>query len=247
MSFGWQAILAFGRLLPLLLTPLLANFLPESRALHAELARACRPNPAELFRGGLASRTVVLWIVNFCNLICSFLNLVWLPALLYGQRLSPADAIFASTMYAFGSIFGVAVIAPIAAHFGAESVVASVLSVGACSMLAIGSLGLSYGGLCVAIGGVGLGIGGGQHGINSVSGALYPAKIRATGAGWPWGSAELANWWAPLGGGLLLGFGWKPADLSLAASGPSRLCCGRHGNTRVSSRPSLWPAYGISI
>ena len=128
---------------------------------------------------------MVLWIVNVCNLICGFLMLVWVPAILHGEGLSPTDAIFAATMYAFGSIFGVAIIAPIADRFGAERVVAGIVGVGAISMVIAGSMALPYVALCATIGGVGVGIGGGQHGINS--GALYPASIRATGAGWALG------------------------------------------------------------
>ena len=75
---------------------------------------------------------------------------------------------------------------------------------------------LPYVALCAAIGGVGVGIGGGQHGINSVSGALYPASIRATGAGWAIGQIL-----GPLAGGLLLGLGWSPRAIFLAASGPA--------------------------
>jgi MFS transporter, AAHS family, 4-hydroxybenzoate transporter len=165
-SFGWEAIFIFGGLLPMLLALLLTVFLPESRALRTEHTSVRRANPLELFLHGLVLRTVVLWIVNLCNLVCSFLILVWLPAILHGQGLSPADAIFASTMYAFGSIFGVAIIAPIADRLGVERVVACILGLGAGCMLLIGSMALPYAALCAVIGGVGVGIGGSQHGIN---------------------------------------------------------------------------------
>jgi AAHS family 4-hydroxybenzoate transporter-like MFS transporter len=220
-SLGWQAIFIVGGLLPILLSPLLIAFLPQDLALDAERKSSYWPSPLALFRGGLAWRTVVLWIVNVCNLICSFLMLVWVPAILHGEGLSPTDAIFASTMYAFGSIFGVAIIAPIADRFGAERVVAGILGVGAVSMVIAGSIALPYVALCVAIGGVGVGIGGGQHGINSVSGALYPASIRATGAGWALGIGRIGQILGPLVGGLLLGVGWSPRTIFLAASGPA--------------------------
>jgi AAHS family 4-hydroxybenzoate transporter-like MFS transporter len=174
-----------------------------------------------LFRDGLALQTVVLWIIDFCNILCGFLILVWLPALLHGQGLSPADAIFASTMYGFGAIFGGVIMAMIADRLGLERVVACILGLGAVSMLIFGSFLLPYAAVCLVIGGVGIGIGGGQHGINTVSGAIYPAAIRATGAGWALGIGRAGQVLGPLGGGLLLGFGWQPREIFLAASVPA--------------------------
>jgi AAHS family 4-hydroxybenzoate transporter-like MFS transporter len=220
-SFGWQAIFVTGGLLPMLLIPLLVVFLPQDLALQAGRKGSHWPSPLALFRGDFALRTTALWIVNVCNLICGFLMLVWGPAILHGEGLSPAAAIFASTMYAFGSIFGVAVIAPIADRFGVERVVAGILVVGALSMVIAGSMALPYIALCAAVGGVGVGIGGGQHGINSVSGAIYPASIRATGAGWALGVGRMGQILGPLAGGLLLGLGWPPRTIFLAASGPA--------------------------
>jgi AAHS family 4-hydroxybenzoate transporter-like MFS transporter len=220
-SLGWEAIFIFGGLLPMLLVPLLVVFLPESRALRAEPVSARRASPLELFRHGLALQTIVLWIIDFCNMVCAFLILVWLPAILHRQGLSPADAIFVSTMYAFGAIVGGVIMAPIADRLGVERVVTCVLCLGAGCMLLFSTLALPYAGLYVVIGGVGIGIGGGQHGVNAVSGAIYPAAIRATGTGWALGIGRAGQVVGPLGGGLLLGLGWQPHDIFLAASGPA--------------------------
>ena len=220
-TFGWEAIFVFGGVLPMILIPLLILFLPESRALRTEPAPARRAGVLRLFRDGLAPQTIVLWIVQFCNILCGFLILVWLPALLHGEGLSPADAIFASTMYGFGAIFGGVIMAMIADRLGVEYVVACILGLGAFSMLMFGSFVLPYVAVCVVIGGIGIGIGGGQHGINAVSGAIYPVAIRATGAGWALGIGRAGQVVGPLCGGLLLGLGWQPREIFLAASVPA--------------------------
>lgn len=248
-TFGWEAIFVFGGVLSMVLMPLLTLFLPESRAFRAEPMPAQRASVLPLFRDGLALQTIVLWIVDFCNVLCAFLILVWLPALLHGEGMSPADAIFASTMFGFGAIVGGVAIAISADRLGVEYVVTCILGLGAVSMLMFASLMLPYVAVCVVIGRVGIGIGGGQHGINAVSGAIYPAETRATGAGWALGIGRAGQVCGPLGGGLLLGFGWQPRGIFLAASVPA-FCAAigmailawlRRGENRLGATPNLEP------
>jgi AAHS family 4-hydroxybenzoate transporter-like MFS transporter len=165
----------------------------------------------------------VLWLIDFSNVLCSFLILLWLPALLHGLGYSPAASILVTTMYTFGSIPGFIGAAVVADAIGVERVTASIAFLGASCLLLLlaGGLPLPYVALCLAIGGVGIGIGGGQHGINAVSTALYPIAIRATGAGWALGVGRVGQVVGPLGAGLLLGLGWQPRGVLLAASGPA--------------------------
>ena len=111
----------------------------------------------------------------------------------------------------------------IADALGVERVTAGILFLGAICVLLAGSLPLTYLALCIVTAGIGIGIGGGQHGINAVSGALYPVAIRATGAGWALGIGRVGQVAGPLGAGLLLSLGWQARDVLLAASGPA-LC-----------------------
>ena len=220
-SLGWKAIFIAGGLPPLLLIPLLILFLPECFAFRGVMAPARQVGPLVLFRHGLALQTIVLWIVNLGSMLGLFFILSWLPAILHAQGFSPTDSIFVATIYALGSVLGIAITAPIVDRFGAERVIACVLGLGACCVLFFGMLALPYAALCLVIGGVGIGIGGGQHGINAISGAVYPAAIRSTGAGWALGVGRIGQIAGPLAGGLLLGFGWRPGDIFLAASGPA--------------------------
>jgi AAHS family 4-hydroxybenzoate transporter-like MFS transporter len=180
-----------------------------------------RPGPADLFRNGLALRTSILWMVNLFNLVGNYFIIFWLPSILHTQGLAPRDAILAATMYALGSILGALITAPIVDRLGVERVITVMLCVGAVCVLTVGTVPLSFIGLCVVICGAGSGIGGCQHGINSVSGALYPPGIRATGTGWALGVGRLGQIGGPLVGGTLLGLGWQPTDIFLAAAGPA--------------------------
>jgi AAHS family 4-hydroxybenzoate transporter-like MFS transporter len=221
VSLGWPSIFVAGGLLPLLLVPLLSILLPESRAFRERMSLSRRVSPRALFQDGLALRTLVLWVIDFCNLLCLFFILLWLPALLHGLGYSPADSIFVTTMYSTGGILGLAIIAAIADPVGVERVLAVTLFLGAGCLLVVGSVPLPYAALCIVSGGIGVGIGGGQNGINAVSSALYPAMIRATGTGWALGVARIGQIVGPLAAGTLLALGWQPRGVVLAASGPA--------------------------
>lgn len=218
---GWESIFVVGGLLPLLVIPLLIRFMPESHILHTVDPAARRTTPVDLFRNGLALRTSILWMVNLFNLVGNYFILFWLPAILHAKGLAPANAILGTTMYALGSIIGALITAPIVDRFGVERIIASILCIGALCVLTVGLIELPFPALCVVICGAGIGIGGCQHGINSVSGALYPPAIRATGAGWALGFGRVGQIGGPLIGGTLLGLGWASRDIFLAASGPA--------------------------
>jgi AAHS family 4-hydroxybenzoate transporter-like MFS transporter len=218
---GWESIFVVGGLLPLLVIPLLIMFMPESMALQAVDPEARKTTPVDLFRNGLALRTSILWMVNLFNLVGNYFILFWLPAILHAKGLTPSAAVLATTMYALGSIIGALITAPIVDRFGVERIIASILCVGALCVLSVGLFELPFALLCVVICGAGIGIGGCQHGINSVSGALYPPAIRATGTGWALGLGRIGQIGGPLIGGTLLGLGWASRDIFLAASGPA--------------------------
>ena len=218
---GWPSIFVVGGLLPLLVIPVLVWFMPESHALRAVDPGSRKATPMDLFRNGLAVRTSILWMVNLFNLVGNYFILFWLPAILHAKGLTPSAAILATTMYALGSIICALITAPIVDRFGVERIIASILCVGALCVLSVGVFELPFPLLCVVICGAGIGIGGCQHGINSVSGALYPPAIRATGAGWALGLGRVGQIGGPLVGGTLLELGWASRDIFLAASIPA--------------------------
>ena len=44
----------------------------------------------DVFRGGLATGTVLLWIINFMNLLCAYFLANWLPGVMSGAGHSTA-------------------------------------------------------------------------------------------------------------------------------------------------------------
>ena len=60
-----------------------------------------------LFGQGYALQTVLLWIIFFCSLMNLFLFAYWMPKVLHLIGMSPAQAVFASSLRDLGAIFAV--------------------------------------------------------------------------------------------------------------------------------------------
>ena len=189
-NFGWPTIFIVGGILPLVMVPLLALWLPESLATTATTRRN---NPVgALFRDGLAPSTALLWAMNLLNLLSNYFILLWMPAILHGTGVASSWAIFVTTMYGVGVILGALLTAPLVDRVGVEPVLTCVLAFGALCVLSMGLFDPPFWALSMIICGAGVGIGGCQAGINSLSGSVYPKAIRSTGAGWALGAGRVA-------------------------------------------------------
>ena len=215
---GWPWIFALGGILPLIVMLALIAWLPESDAFH-EPHQGNRV--AALFRSGLGPSTLALWVMNLLNLLNNYLILLWLPAVLHATGIPPVWAIFATTMYALGTIVGAFATAPVVDRMGMEAVLTWLLALGAVALFAIGWFNPPYAMLTVVIGIAGIGVGGCQHGINALSGRVYPGPIRSTGAGWATGAGRIGTIAGPLLGGAMIAMGWSGRDILAAAAVPA--------------------------
>ncbi len=240
--YGWTSIFYVGGALPLVLIPVVLFWLPESprfllkRGLltdrSRQLLRQLGIDPAQtdqavdvaagnpvtgLFRDGLAHTTVLVWSLYFANLLSMYLIAYWLPTVLHMSGLTPADSVFAASLRDAGPLLSIFLIAPLSHRFKPQSVVAVSL---ACGVIAIGVVGLAtlpYTALLVTIFVVGCCTTGSMTGINGMTAALYPARVRNTGMGWALGIGRLGGIVGPWLGGLLLGLGWPPRQIFLFA------------------------------
>ena len=137
--FGWPVIFILGGVFPLVLVPVLALWLPESPRFLARKANLSprqaallerldiAPGQAELhpvdiahsnpikmlFGDGFALQTVLLWVIFFCSLMNLFLFGYWLPEVLHLIGMTPAGAVFASSLRDLGAIFAVLYLGPV--------------------------------------------------------------------------------------------------------------------------------------
>jgi AAHS family 4-hydroxybenzoate transporter-like MFS transporter len=245
--FGWQSIFLAGGIPPLLLIPFLVMFLPESprfliahradapatqdilRRLNVPLQMAAskmvdvaKGNPvAQLFAGGLAISTVLLWIAFFANLLNMYLFSYWMTTVLTLSGLPPETAVFYSSMFPLGGILSTLLLGPMIDRFGAPRVLACSFASGVVFILIIGLYSLPAPYIAIAILGAGAAMIGSQVGANAMAAGIYPARIRSTGVGWALGIGRLGGIAGPALGGALLAFGLPPKQIFLCACGPA--------------------------
>jgi AAHS family 4-hydroxybenzoate transporter-like MFS transporter len=245
--FGWPVIFILGGMFPLVLVPVLALWLPESPRF---LARKAHLSPREaallerldiapgrseghpvdvalgnpirmLFGEGYALQTILLWIIFFCSLMNLFLFGYWLPEVLHLIGMTPAQAVFASSLRDLGAIFAVLYLGFLIDRIGPERSLAFHYFAGAVFIAVISLSGaiLSYGFLLAIIFLCGMTIIGSQTGANATCGKLYPARMRTSGLGWALGIGRLGGIAAPVLGGYLLTLGMPPTQIFLSACG----------------------------
>lgn len=240
-GFAWPIIFVLGAAFPLTLFLAMALWLPESpRFLARQAALSPRQaallahlgvqpgtteaidlatsNPVKmLFGEGYALPTILLWVIFFCSLLNLYLFGFWLPEVLHLVGMSPAAAVFASTARDFGAIFAVLYLGLAIDRFGPQRALALHYAAGAVFIALIALAALPYAILLGAIFFSGLTIIGSQTGANAACGALYPARMRASGIGWALGVGRLGGIVAPLLGGYLLKIGVAPLHMFLSA------------------------------
>src|SRR6201991_134661 len=245
--FGWQSIFLAGGLPPLILIPVLLWFLPESprfliahrtesattreilRKLNvseqvaaSKLVDVAKGNPVQqLFTGGLAITTMLVWVVFFANLLNMYLFSYWMPTVLNLSGLKPEVAVFYASMFQLGGILSCLLLGPMIDRFGAPKVLACSFASGVIFILIVGLANLPAPFIAIPILGAGAAMIGSQLGANAMVAALYPARIRSTGVGWALGIGRLGGIAGPAIGGTLLGLGLPPTQIFLCACAPA--------------------------
>jgi MFS transporter, AAHS family, 4-hydroxybenzoate transporter len=245
--FGWQSIFLAGGIPPVVLIPFLMMFLPESprfliahradapatqailaklnvsaQAAATRLVDVAKGNPVQqLFTGGLALSTILLWIAFFANLLNMYLFSYWMPTVLTLSGFKPENAVFYASMFSLGGILSCAVLGPAIDRFGAPRVLAVSFASGVIFVLAVGLANLPAPFIMIPIFGAGAAMIGSQLGANAMAAGLYPARIRSTGVGWALGIGRLGGIAGPAIGGALLAFGLPPKQIFLCACGPA--------------------------
>ena len=142
---------------------------------------------------------------------------LWLPEVLHLIGMTPATAVFASSLRDLGAIFAVVYLGLLIDRVGPERSLAFHYAIGAVFIAVISLVALPYAMLLGVIFLCGMTIIGSQTGANATCGKLYPARMRTSGLGWALGIGRLGGIAAPVLGGYLLSLGMVPTQIFLSA------------------------------
>ena len=250
-AFGWQSVFIFGGAVPLVIALAMIWGLPESlqflavsgrgRETLARWLRQLDPTirvdastrfvaneegrtgvPAvHLFRDGRGIVTVLIWTVNFMNLLVLYSLSNWLPTVVTGMGYTTQTAVLVGTVLQVGGTIGTFGLAWLIARGGFIPMLTATFAVATASIALIGQPGISLALLNVIVFVAGWAIIGGQPGINALSATYYPTYLRSTGVGWGLGIGRTGAIVGPYLGGTLLGLNWGPRELFLAAAVPA--------------------------
>jgi AAHS family 3-hydroxyphenylpropionic acid transporter len=221
-EIGWRTLFLAGGALPLLVTPLIALWLPETRP--AGSGRSEGRLAETLFAEGRAGPTLLLWAASLLTLVVMYLLLNWLPTLVVAKGYGAADG--ASASLAFNAV---GIVGSLALGLMADRVGVRVTVFGAYLALGAGLWGLGaaagLGGIVALSGAVGFLVMGTQYILYGLAPTLYPQAARAAGAGAVVGVGRFGAIIGPLLAGDLRQAGWS-ADQVLTTLAPVALAAG---------------------
>jgi len=241
--WGWPAVFFVGGLIPLAAALLMLRYLPESlqflvlRGAPAERIGASlrRIEPAlgidgstrftvseipsggvpvaELLQAGRARTTLLLWAVNFLNLLNLYFLANWLPTIVSGAGMPASRSVLLGTTLQVGGVIGTLVLGPLIDRAGFSRVLVPLFLMAAATIALIGQPGLTPAALFLVVLGSGFGIVGAQPALNALAASYYPTSLRSTGVGWALGVGRIGAIVGPVLGGALIGLNWSNQSL----------------------------------
>jgi AAHS family 4-hydroxybenzoate transporter-like MFS transporter len=173
----------------------------------------------ELFNGGLAVITPLLWLCFAVALMANFFLNNTLPLIYDKYGIDAGEAAYVTTMYHAGGIFGGLVITVLLDRFGFAVVGALFLLAGPAIIL-LGNDTLPFSFLAGIAGVAGIAVLGAQFGNNAAAGLIYPTSIRGKGVGTALSIGRVGAIIGPMVGTALLGLDITMQRLFVIASTP---------------------------
>ncbi len=249
--FGWRAVFYLGAAIPLAMAVLMYLHVPESlqfmvlqgkrREQVAHYLRQIAPDlqvdastqyrvpetarkgapVGELFREARALTTVLLWIVNFMNLLNLYFLSNWLPTIAVSAGMSTQTAVLVGTALQVGGVLGTVLMGPLIDRIGFYKLLAPSFGLAAITIALIGQPGIALPVLFVLVVVTGFCIVGGQPAVNALAATYYPTSLRSTGIGWSLGVGRIGSIIGPVLGGELIRRNWSNSNIFLAVAVPA--------------------------
>jgi len=178
----------------------------------------------DIFTGGLAAITLLLWLCFGTALMVNYFLGSWMPILFESSGISADRAALATSLYHIGGALGGVLISVLLDRYGIL-VIALLFLLAVPSVAMIGMEGMSYGMMALAVSVAGVAVLGAQFGNNASAGLLYPTAFRSKGVGWAFAIGRFGSIAGPLIGGVLIGLNLPMGTLFLLGTIPLIVGC----------------------
>ena len=248
--FGWRSVFYFGSAVPMVIAVAMIVLLPESLQFLAlqgknlkQLGRwlmridltldvrgAKYVTPDEPKRGGVtffrllhdgrAAGTLLLWTVNFMNLLNLYFLQGWLTTVVTDAGYPQTTAAVGASMVQVGGTIGAFTLGWFVHKWGFVPVLTTCGVLASINIAMIGQSWIPLAMLTTVVFIAGVCVTGGQAAINALAATYYPTELRSTGIGAGLGVGRMGAIIGPTLASMLLGHGWSARDLFLAAAVP---------------------------
>jgi AAHS family 4-hydroxybenzoate transporter-like MFS transporter len=250
-AWGWQSVFYLGGIVPLAIGLLMVFQMPESmqflvlrgrgmglvakslRRIDASVAiddetqyvvqesRHGRAPMIELFADGRARTTLLLWVINFMNLLILYFLSDWIPTIAKSAGYSMSTSVLLGTSLLSGGLIGTLLMGPAIDRMGFFKVLIPSFIVAAFGIAAIGQSAASLPWLFAVVTLTGFCVIGGQPAVNALAGSFYPTALRSTGIGWSLGIGRIGSIIGPVLGGQLIHLDWSNSQMFIAVAVPA--------------------------
>jgi AAHS family 3-hydroxyphenylpropionic acid transporter len=210
----WRGFFVLGGIVPLLLTPLLLLYLPESKGFRESTDETGRrlSRYSAILADGRAARTLILWVSFFLELLLLYLLLNWLPTLLLARGATRGQAALAQIGFNLGGVItALAIGIALQGRLRSAAITATFIAVPL--LLVVLARANVESGLFVIVLLLGCAVLAGQAYLYASAPGIYPVAIRGMGAGAAVAAGRIGSIVGPQLGGLLKGAGHDTPQL----------------------------------
>ncbi len=212
-GLDWRSIFVAGGVVPLLLLPVILRLLPETRPPHDPSAD--RHLGRALFAERRAAPTLLIWAAFMMTLVVLYLALNWLPTLVVDKGHPASEGFMAAMVFNIAGAAGSIMVGAVADRLGWRWPLAVVYVALAGAMAGLAATDAPLAILALS-GAAGFLVMGAQFSLYAVAPMLYPAHLRAAGAGAAIAVGRLGSIAGPLIAGELRNAGASPGQVFLS-------------------------------
>ncbi|RGE45736.1 MFS transporter [Comamonas testosteroni] len=240
--YGWRSVFIAGGVATAIMIPIVFWRLPESvdfliakrpkaalQKLNGLLSKMGRAplsqlpvsasqektgnSVAGLFRNGLLSTTVLIWLGFFMLMFGFYFALSWTPKLLVSAGLSTTQGITGGVLLNLGGMVGGVLFGAFSVRVHLGRLTAFAMLLAGVNLALFGALSSSlFTAFAVAFA-IGVFLFASMAGLYAVTQSSYPVQVRTTGIGYAIGVGRLGAILAPLCAGFFIDAGWTPNKL----------------------------------